>query len=68
VLSDISRITVPEEFYTDPDDGSKLSKDFAFCFWYNEIYLIVRACKKFGVVPIPMASFYGKEDRHLGEN
>lgn len=50
LLADISRVNVDEKYYTNPNTGEKLSKDFAACIWL---------AKERGVVAIPCSVFYG---------
>lgn len=57
IVSDISDVVIPEKYFIDELDGSKLTRDFAFTH-----YLI----NEFGVVCIPCSPYYEKHE--LGEN
>lgn len=49
---------MPEQYYQDAD-GTRRSKSSAFCHM---------VCDQYKVIAIPLGTFYGKDQKHLGDN
>jgi aspartate/methionine/tyrosine aminotransferase len=55
LLTDISEVEIPEQYFVDPENGPKLTRDFAFVYYL---------ANEFGVVCIPMSPYFS--DKELG--
>ncbi|CAD8101250.1 unnamed protein product [Paramecium sonneborni] len=56
LLTDISNVEIPEQYFIHPDTKETLSRDFAFVYYL---------ANEFGVVCIPMSPYYS--DKRIGE-